>query len=136
MRVVDISNIAKGSFNLVHKKVGVLLHDTGFMRYRKLTCENFYHWWYEAEDPLKARKNLFTYDWADMDLTVKFDFLLSLAKHHSQKESIYKIINNSLNLLAAGQDGINVITGRRCYDEVWEKYYGRGKPEARQPELF
>jgi len=138
MKVVDISNIAKGNFNSVHKRVGVLLHDTGFMRYVKLTDENYYFWWCEVKDPLKTKpsKKAFTYDWADMKLTQKFDFLLSLAKHHKPNASIHRIINNALNLLEANQDGINANTGMRCYDEVWEMHYGHGKPEARQLELF
>jgi len=36
--------------------------------------------------------------------------------------------------LAASQDGINANTGRRCYDEVWEMYYGHGKPRSEQAE--
>jgi len=138
MKVVDISNIASGNFNLVHKQVGVLLHDTGFMRYGKLTTENYDFWWYEVKHPLntKPHKKAFTYDWADMILTGNFDFLLSLTKYHKSNADIYRVINNALNLLAASQDGINANTGRRCYDEVWEMYYGHGKPRAEQPELF
>ena len=129
MRVLDISNIAMGNFNLVHKAAGVLLHDTGFMRYMKLTDENYEYWWYETENMQikKADKKLFTYDWADMELTRKFDFLQSLVKYHGQEDSIYRIINNALNLLAAEHDGKNVNTGRLCFDEVWEMYYGHGK---------
>jgi len=138
MRLLDISNIARGNFNSVHKQVGVLLHDTGFMRYMKLTDTNYYFWWCEVKDPLKTKphKKAFTYDWADMALTQKFDFLLSLTKYHKPNANIYKVINNALNLLAANQDGINVNTGRRCYDEVWEMYYGHWKPVTKQLELF
>ena len=138
MKVSDISNIARGNFNPVHKQVGVLLHDTGFMRYGKLTEENYDFWWYEVKDPQKTKphKKTFTYDWADMDLTQKFDFLLSLTKYHAQNADICQVINNALNLLAADRDGINANTGRRCYDEVWEMYYGRRKPKAEQQELF
>jgi len=123
---------------LVHKQVGVLLHDTGFMRYGKLTDENYYFWWYEVKDPLKTKpgKKTFTYDWTDMELTQKFDFLLSLAKYHKPNASIHRIINNALNLLEAHQDGINANTGMRCYDEVWGMYYGHRKPASEQPELF
>ena len=141
MVVLDISNIARGNFNLVHKQVGVLLHDTGFMRYVKLTDENYDFWWYEVEEKsclsnIKNPEKQFTYDWADMDLTPKFAFLLSLTKYHAEKASIHKIINNALNLLEASHDGINANTGKRCYDEVWEMYYGHGKSKARQLELF
>jgi len=138
MKVADLSNIAKGNFNFVYKRVGVLLHDTGFMRYVKLTEANYYFWWREAEDPLKTRpsEKAFTYDWADMELTQKFGFLLSLAKHHKPDANIHRIINNALNLLAANQDGINANTGMRCYDEACEMYYGHRKPEAKQLELF
>lgn len=133
MIVADISNIATGNFNSVHKSVGVLLHDSGFMRYRKLTEENYYYWWYEVSDIRLMNKKHFTYDWADMEMTRKFDFLLSLTKYHSRNESIYKIINNALNLMAAELDGKNIATGRRCYDEVFDMYYRHCKP---QMELF
>jgi hypothetical protein len=136
MKVLDISNIAIGNFDLVHKAVGVLLHDTGFMRYKKLTAENYYYWWYEVDDVRKANKKNFTYDWADMELTGKFDFLLSLVKYHNLQEEIHRIINNALNLLPALNDGININTGRRCYDEVWDMYYRHWKPEIKQLELF
>jgi hypothetical protein len=136
MKVLDISNIAIGNFDLVHKAVGVLLHDTGFMRYKKLTPENYYYWWYEVDDKRKIDKKKFTYDWADMDLTRNFSFLFSLIKYHNQNETIYKIINNALNLLCARGDGINLKTGRRVYDEVWDMYYRNRKPETKQLELF
>jgi len=136
MIMQDILNIATGNFNLVNKAVGVLLHDSGFMRYKKLTEENYNYWWYEVSDIRLMNKKHFTYDWANMELNRKFDLLLSLTKHHAQNESIYKIINNALNLLAAEQDGINVITGRRCYDEVWDMYYGNRMSGAIQQELF
>jgi len=138
MTVQDICNIANGNFNSVNKQVGVLFHDNGFMRYRKLTAENFYYWWNEVKDlqEEKANKSLFTYEWSDMVLTHKFDFLLSLVKYHDQLGSIYKIINNALNLLAAKYDGVNTNTGKRCYDEVWEMYYGRRKSASKQLELF
>ena len=138
MKASDVFNIASGNFHLVHKQVGVLLHDTGFMRYKKLTDENYDYWWCEVKDPLKTKPHMktFTYDWADMALTPKFAFLLSLTRYHAEKASIYRIINNALNLLDASRDGVNANTGRRCYDEVWETYYGRRKPEAKQLELF
>jgi len=138
MKVLDVSNIARGNFNLVHKRVGVLLHDTGFMRYVKLTDTNYDFWWYEVKDPLKTKPHYkaFTYDWADMNFTQMFDFLLSLTKYHKPNADIHQVINNALNLLAASRDGINANTGRRCYDEVWEMYYGHVKPIAKQLELF
>ena len=138
MKVLDISNIVIGNFNLVQKAVGVLLHDTGFMRYKKLTAENYKYWWYEIENIQikKADKKKFTYDWADMELTRKFDFLQSLIKYHEPEDSIYRIINNALNLLAAEYDGKNINTGRRCYDEVFDMYYGQLKPELKQLDLF
>ena len=136
MKVMDISNIANKNFDAVHKSVGVLLHDSGFMRYRKLTAKNYEYWYYEVEDIKKINKKNITYDWSDMELTQKFDFLLSLLKFHKQEESIYKIINNALNLIASKQDGKNIKTGRRCFDEVWDMYYGHWKHEPKQQELF
>ncbi|MCL2210801.1 MAG: hypothetical protein FWB95_02645 [Treponema sp.] len=138
MTVQDIIHISAGKFNAVHKSVGVLLHDTGFMRYKKLTADNYDYWYYEVSDIKKDKpnKNNFTYDWTDMELTRKFDFLLSLTKYHSEETNIHKIINNALNILAAGNDGRNMITGRLCYDEVFDMYYGKHKPKVSQLELF
>ena len=135
MKVQDIIHISECKFDAVHKSVGVLLHDMGFMRYGKLTQDNYNYWWYEAEEP-PFNSRIFTYDWADMELTGNFDFLLKLTKFHKQKESIYNIINNALNLLSAMHEGINMITGRKCYDEVFDMYYGRWKPEPVQLKLF
>ena len=145
-KVLDILNIAAGNFGAVDKEVGVLLHDAGFMRYAKLTPENYEYWWYEVENPDGGqKKKAFTYDWADMAMTHNFGFLLSLAKRHGKKANLHKVINNALCLLSAAQDGKNADTGRRCYQEAWEVYYGRDNPmlvpwhrkgEAVQMELF
>ena len=138
MNVSDIRNIARGDPELVHKKVGVFLHDGGFMRYRKLTPENYYCWWYEVDNPsaTKPRKNVFTYEWADMETTEKFGVLLELAKYHDADDSLCTVANNALNLIEAWKDGINTVTGRRCCEEVFDMCYGRRKPKAAQGELF
>jgi hypothetical protein len=134
-KMTDLQNIATRNFGLVPKSVGVLLHDTGFLRYKKLTPENYDYWWYEVDNPTE-RICPFAYDWADMDVMPKFDILLSLVKYHKPQENIYGVISNCLNLIEAKRDGINLQTGRTCYDEVFELYYGWWKPELKQLELF
>jgi len=138
MKVSDIASIAQGKFDLVDKSTGVFLHDSGFMRYRKLTPENYYYWWYEVDclRTKKSRKTVFTYRWDDMELTKKFDVLLLLVKYHNANDSLCSVVNKALSLIEAGNDGINTITGRRCYDEVFDMYYGRRKVTSMQPELF
>jgi len=138
MKVSDIHNIVRGKFELVHKETGVFMHDAGFMRYRKLAPENYHCWWYEVDNPAstKARKNVFTYEWADMEPTEKFGILLELAKYHDADDSLCRVANNALNLIEAWKDGINTVTGRRCYDEVFDMCYGRRKTKIVQGELF
>ena len=147
MKVSDLHNIANGRYDLVHKSVGVLLHDSGFMRYRKLTPENYLYWWYEVDDPIAKIcpccsqkitdvKRLFTYEWADMEQTSKFDFLIGLLKYHKSEEDLHKVINIALNLDAAKHDGIDIDTGRSAYDFVFDMYYSGWKPEPKQITLF
>lgn len=139
MEVKDLHNILEGKFNLVCKSVGVLLHDTGFMRYKKLTPENYNFWWCEVEDVSKINKHNFTYEWTDMVLTIKFDLLKVLLPFHKPNEDIHKILNNALHIISAQQDGINTSTGVPCVWEVINMYYGgkqRPKQQPKQLTLF
>ena len=139
MEVQDLHNIIAGKFELVHKEVGVLLHDSGFMRYSKLTPENYNFWWCEVDvssEKINKKAFTYTYNWEDMELTRKFDWLSKFLKYHKPTESIYKIINNVCNLIEADKDGKNLNTGRRCYDEVFDIYYSWWKPEIKQLTLF
>jgi len=136
MKIQDLQNIIAGRFDLVNKAVGVLLHDSGFMRYKKLTPDNYYYWWYEVEQSEKINKKSFTYDWNDMEKTRKFGLLTALIGYHQPKESISRLLNNALNILEAAQDGINMNTGRPCVDEVFEMYYSGIKVTPKQLELF
>ena len=147
MKVIDLQNIIDGRFEFVHKSVGVLLHDSGFMRYRKLTPENYYYWWYEVDDPnskicpccnneIKNVNKLFTYQWADMERTRKFEWLEKLVKYHKDTENLHRLLNNALNIIAAIYDGINLETGKEAWVEVFDMYYSNRKTYNKQLTLF
>lgn len=123
IKVSDIKNLVEGKFELVNKSVGVLLHDSGFMRYAKLTSENYYYWWYEVEDFKKANARTITYDWAEMQKTRKFKLLEVLLPYHDPNESAYVVLNNALNIESAAQDGIDISTNRSCLEQVVDMYY-------------
>ncbi|MDD6210549.1 MAG: hypothetical protein PUB21_08095 [Bacteroidales bacterium] len=136
MKVIDLENIIAGKFGVVHKSVGVLLHDSGFMRYKKLTAENYNYWWYEVSDKSKMNKRNFTYEWSDMEQTRKFHLLKVLLPLHSINENIHTILNNALNLISALHDGTNINSGQYCFKEVFDMYYSGRNKENKQLTLF
>jgi len=135
LTVQDLLHISAGNLDLVHKSVGVLLHDSGFMRYAKLTAENYYYWWHEAENKYLINKKGFTYSWADMEKTSKFDFLMTLVDYHKPAETIGRIINNALNIISALGDGINKKTGIPAWQEVFDMYYSGEAKRIEQMEF-
>ena len=136
MKIKDIKNIIEKKFDLVDKKNGVYLVEMGFLKYEKLTPENYNYWWYEVEDKSKINKKIFTYNWKYLTKTRKMKFLELLIDYHEENENGYNLINNVLNIISALEDGVNIKTKRLCFDEVFEMYYGNRTKKPKQLKLF
>ena len=135
MQILDIQNIIDGNFSKVDKKVGVLLVNYGFMYYTKLTPENYNYWWYEVENLNMLKKQNITYKWSDLVPTRKFELLKALLQYHESQDSIYTIINNISQLESAGNE-IDIETGEKMYDKVFNMLYGSKLTKTRQLNLF
>ena len=136
MKVQDIINISECKYDLVNMSVGVLLHDNGFMRYSKLTPENYDYWWCETKNPLDAKKNVYTYQWEDMQKTMKFNILMKFSKLHNPNDSLYKLLNNVINIISAFDDGYDMKTGMYACEDIYDKCYGKRKAYPVQLKLF
>ena len=132
MRIIDLINFIDGRFELVDKKLGVELVETGFLNYAKLTPENYNYWWYEVKNINKINNKNFTYNWNDLTKTRKFKILEELIGFHKDNESLYTLLNNALNIISAQGDGINLNTGIPCFIEVFNMYYKNKKKQVKQ----
>jgi hypothetical protein len=88
-----------------NKKIGIILHDTGFLRYSKLTPENYLYWWYEVKNLSELNKKTITYKWEDMFPTWKTNYLQKIAPMYKKNTDGYKIINDVLILICYLEDG-------------------------------
>ncbi|HRO75600.1 MAG TPA: hypothetical protein PLP27_05590 [Crocinitomicaceae bacterium] len=136
MKIRDLKNLIERNFDDVHKSVGVALVDAGFMKYAKLTAENYDFWWYECADVKSACKKKYTYEWLDLIPTAKFELIKEFISFHQEYENGFGLLNNILNIVSAKNDGINITTGRKCVDEVVELYYSGRKKQPKQLQLF
>ena len=89
------------------KPLGVMLHDTGFLRYSKLTPDNYEYWWYEVEDIRKLNRKTYTYEWKDMIPTGKTNYLQKIAPMYKESTSAERILNDVLIYIEYLQDNEN-----------------------------
>ena len=101
-----------------------------------ITSKNYNFWWYEVENIKLIDPKKFTYEWADLKKTRKFRVLEILIDFHDEKENIYNLLNNALNIISALDDGINVNTEIPCFIEVFNMYYEGRKLKEKQLKLF
>lgn len=123
MKVKDLKNIINRNFTNVDKKIGVELVDLGFMKYAKLTPENYYYWWYEVDDYSKSNKNNYTYDWNDLQPTYKMETIKYLITRHEDYESVYKVIDKVLQLHSSQHDGLSTIL--EVYDTLYSNRFDK-----------
>ena len=68
----------------------VMLVDTGFLNYTKMTSENYYYWWYEVDaNKHKPNKNIFTADLSAFKITRKGEAIYKLKQLDYYKDSKY-----------------------------------------------
>lgn len=68
----------------------VMLVDTGFLNYTKMTPENYYYWWYEVNTTKqKPNKNIFTADLSAFRITRKGQAIYKLKQLDYYKDSRY-----------------------------------------------
>lgn len=130
MTVKDIRAVLSGNYQGVTKKLGVLLVDNGILRYKKLTYENYFYWWYETEDPKTASSKIFTYSWEDMELTRKSWRLAALLPLHNDSEPAFKVLNVLANLESASDVGLAE------FKEIFGFYYPERKKKLSQLTIF
>ena len=136
MKIKDLKKYINGDFEKISKKIGVILVETGFLNYSKLTPENYNYWWYEVENINEINKKKYTYCWSDLKKTRKFKILELLIDFHEENESIFILLNNSLNIISALGDGIDMETKIPCFIKVFNMYYEGRKIKDKQLELF
>lgn len=124
--IEHIQLFLKNEFELLPRCLGVELVELGFLKYKKLTPENYNYWWYEVEDLSKIDKKTFTYDWRDLELTTKCKWFKELINYHDKKESMYNLITPILNFESA-KNIIDISTGKLDVDLLKEMYYGNYK---------
>jgi len=127
--IKDLRYFLEGSFDLIPKSLGVELVELGFLKYKKLTPENYEYWWYEVSDLSKIDKEVFTYDWCDLVQMNKMKMVKEFISYHNDHESIYKLITAILNIEAARFDGFDKNTGKLEFERQIEFYYGNRKKE-------
>lgn len=136
MKIKDLKKYINGDFEKISKKIGVILVETGFLNYSKLNSENYEYWWYEVENINEINKKNHTYCWSDLKRTRKFKILELLIDFHEENESIFTLLNNSLNIISALGDGIDKETKIPCFITVFNMYYEGRKIKEKQLELF
>ena len=136
MKIKDLKKYINGDFEKISKKIGVILVETGFLNYSKLTPENYNYWWYEVENINEINKKKYTYCWSDLKKTRKFKILELLIDFHEENESIFILLNNSLDIISALDDGIDMETKIPCFIKVFNMYYEGRKIKDKQLELF
>ncbi len=133
--IEHLKNLLENNFDLLPKSLGVELVDLGFLRYEKLTPENYNYWWYEVDNIKQINKNTFTYSWNDMVLTRKANLLIKFIDYHENDESMYNLITPILNIEFAKNDGFDIKTGKLELLRVIDFYYGHKLKKNRQLEL-
>jgi spore coat polysaccharide biosynthesis protein SpsF (cytidylyltransferase family) len=123
MKVRDLKNIINRNFTNIDKKIGVELVDTGFLKYTKLTPENYYHWWYEVENKKEVDPKNYTYDWNDLQPTYKMETIKYLITRHEDYESAYKLIDKVLQLHSSQHDGLSTILD--VYDTLYNNRFDK-----------
>ena len=136
MKIKDLRNYINGNFEKIRKEIGVVLVDTGFLNYSKLTPENYNYWWYEVENVNEINNKNYTYCWSDLKRTRKFKILELLIDYHDENESLFNLLNNSLNIISALDDGIDIKTKIPCFIKVFNMYYEGKQIKPKQLELF
>ena len=117
--ISHLRNYLDGKLELVPKSLGVLLVDTGFLNYQKLTPQNYDYWWYEVPDKSQIDRNAFTYDWSDLIPTRKMKWIQLFIQYHKNDETIWGLINAILNVESAYSDGLRDLEG------IIYTYYGK-----------
>jgi len=106
MNIKQLQQFLNGQFDLIPKSLGVELVNCGFLKYKKLTSENYTYWFYEVSDLTKIDKKVFTFDWGDLIPTKKLEMIKQYIIFHKETENIYRLINNVLNIENAKDDGV------------------------------
>ena len=127
--ISHLRNYIDGKLELVPKSLGVLLVDTGFLNYQKLTPTNYDYWWYEVPDKTKINKNAFTYSWNDLVHTRKMRWIKQFIQYHKDNETIWGMINAILNIESALSDGLKDL------EEIINIYYGRHFDKNKQLQM-
>lgn len=122
-KVIDIKNFLDNKFELVPKRLGVELVELGFLKYTKLTSENYYYWWYEVDNKNELNKNNYTFNWNDLVHTSKMNLIKQFIIHHKPSENIYRLINAVLNIDASICDGIDKNTKESEFKRLINFYY-------------
>lgn len=133
-RIEHIQLLLDGKFDLLPKCLAIELVGLGFLKYKKLTPENYNYWWYEVSDKSKIDKKAFTYDWNDLELTKKCEWLHKLIGFHEENESMYNIITPILNLESA-KNLIDIKSGKHDTNLIMEMHYGNKTKKPKQMEL-
>ncbi len=132
-KIKDLKYIISGEFDKVHKSLAVELVDAGFLYYSKLTPENYYFWHYEVDDKDQINKNDYTFDWLDITLGPKFNYIKMLIHLYNDDENATTLLTDILNLISAERDSHTAGTAT-LFCNVFDSIFGRriGKYQANQ----
>lgn len=136
MTIKDLRLIVSEDYRNAKKELGVLLIETGFLKYKKLTAKNYNFWWYEVKKKEQIDERNYTYSWKDMEKTEKFKWIEKLIDFHLETESVFTLINNILNILSTDKNAVDIKTRKNEQEEVFEFYYEHRKRVPRQLSLF
>ena len=133
--IKNLRHLIAKEYDFIPKSLGVELVELGFLKYKKLTAENYHYWWYEVVDSKKIDKKAYTYNWSDLVFTQKADLIFQFIRFYKDQESIYNLITALLNIESARFDGVCKHTGIKEYDRLINFYYSSKMKIVKQLEL-
>ncbi len=102
MKIKDLKKIIKKEYSNKLKPLCVELVWSGFLRYDKLTEENYAYWWYETGGEID--KKAFTFLFDDISHTKKTDYIKLFIDYFDDDEPVNRLISPLLDIIASIED--------------------------------
>ena len=106
----DIKKLLNKEFEDYLKPLGKDLVNNGFLKYNKLTRENYYYWWCEVENLEDIDKNKFTYDLKNLEFTKKTKYLQKFINYFPAETNSWKVLFTVLEYIMLYQENSKDIT--------------------------
>ena len=106
----DIQKLLNKEFEESLKPLGKDLVDNGFLKYNKLTRENYYYWWCEVENLEDIDKNQYTYDLKNLEFTKKTEYLQKFINYFPAETNSWKVLFTVLEYIMLYQENSKDIT--------------------------